>query len=134
MRADLPHPPHCPVRPSFSCGGRAAGLPAIRSHLRCQPAALPPTSGNHPRTPRRPRTPTCRSPHDGGSGLPVSNWAKSSDSASSSGGCIEWSPSAAALGTVPVRDPKAPEGPTLTVTGGAWRSFVGAVRKGALAN
>ncbi|MFR9723759.1 DUF397 domain-containing protein [Streptomyces sp. MS19] len=64
----------------------------------------------------------------------IRNWTSSSYSSSSGGTCIEWSPSAAALGTVPVRDSKTPHGPTLTVTDHAWRSFVGAVRTGELAD
>ncbi|MEV1009171.1 DUF397 domain-containing protein [Streptomyces sp. NPDC049881] len=64
----------------------------------------------------------------------IRDWTKSSYSASSTGGCVEWSPSAAALGTVPVRDSKAPEGPTLTVAGRAWRSFIAAVRNSELAD
>ncbi|MFI7276106.1 DUF397 domain-containing protein [Streptomyces sp. NPDC049879] len=64
----------------------------------------------------------------------IRDWTRSSYSTSSGGSCVEWSPSAATLGTVPVRVSKTPEGPTLTVAGGAWRSFVGAVRDSELAN
>ncbi|MFI7276105.1 DUF397 domain-containing protein [Streptomyces sp. NPDC049879] len=64
----------------------------------------------------------------------VHDWTSSSYCSSTGGTCIEWSPSTAAQGTVPVRDSKAPEGPTLVVTGGAWRSFVGAVRDSELAD
>lgn len=51
-------------------------------------------------------------------------WVKSSYSAGE-GQCIEWAPTAAAsTGIVPVRDSKAPEGPSLAVSRAAWRDLV----------
>ncbi|MEE1788543.1 DUF397 domain-containing protein [Streptomyces sp. SP17BM10] len=54
-------------------------------------------------------------------------WFKSSYS-SNGGNCIEVS--VTAVRTVPVRDSKDPEGPTLAFPVEAWNSFVTAVRGG----
>jgi len=52
-------------------------------------------------------------------------WVASSYSGNGGGNCLEWQPSTAATsGVVPVRDSKTPEGPALTLTSGAWSSFV----------
>ncbi len=54
-------------------------------------------------------------------------WIKSSYSGNG-GACVEWAPgSAAATGTVPVRDSKDPEGPALAFPTTGWRAFVAAV-------
>ncbi|MFG3116811.1 DUF397 domain-containing protein [Streptomyces sp. NPDC048197] len=56
-------------------------------------------------------------------------WVKSSYSTSDGGNCLEWSPDhARAHGEVPVRDSKAPDGPSLTFAPAAWVAFVSAVR------
>ncbi|MFC4501779.1 MULTISPECIES: DUF397 domain-containing protein [Streptomyces] len=56
---------------------------------------------------------------------PGESWAKSSYSGGEGGQCLEWLPSsAAASGVVPVRDSKAPAAGTISVTAGAWSSFV----------
>ncbi|MQY15872.1 hypothetical protein SRB5_60640 [Streptomyces sp. RB5] len=57
-------------------------------------------------------------------------WIKSSYSSNGGGACVEWAPSRAASGIVPVRDSKDPEGPALTFEPAAWSSFVAAVRRG----
>ncbi len=49
------------------------------------------------------------------------------------GNCVEWAPSAATHGTVPVRDSKNPDGPTLAFVTQAWAAFVNAVRLGEFA-
>ncbi|MFI1095089.1 DUF397 domain-containing protein [Streptomyces sp. NPDC020917] len=61
-------------------------------------------------------------------------WRKSSYSGGEQGdACVEVGFGASgALGTVPVRDSKAPEGPVLTFTPAAWTDFLTAVREGAL--
>ncbi|WP_217196998.1 DUF397 domain-containing protein [Streptomyces buecherae] len=60
-------------------------------------------------------------------------WIKSSYSNGGGGNCVEWAPSAAAHGTVPVRDSKNPDGPTLTFDTQAWAAFVNAVQRGEFA-
>jgi hypothetical protein len=55
-------------------------------------------------------------------------WVKSSYSEGNGGNCVEVAPGFAGL--VPVRDSKDPEGPALTFSASAWRSFVGALREG----
>ncbi|MBW1604412.1 DUF397 domain-containing protein [Streptomyces sp. JJ66] len=57
-------------------------------------------------------------------------WVKSTYSNGGGGGCVEWAPSAAATGAVPVRDSKEPTGPVLTFPRTGWTAFVGAVRCG----
>ncbi|GGX56738.1 DUF397 domain-containing protein [Streptomyces noursei] len=62
--------------------------------------------------------------------LPLT-WFKSSYSGSG-GSCIEVATNiASACGVVPVRDSKAPEGPTLTVSTKSFSAFVAAVKNGA---
>ncbi|QKW51029.1 DUF397 domain-containing protein [Streptomyces buecherae] len=60
-------------------------------------------------------------------------WVKSSYSNGDGGNCVEWAPSAATHGTVPVRDSKNPDGPTLTFDTQAWAAFVNAVQRGEFA-
>ncbi|MDX3233236.1 DUF397 domain-containing protein [Streptomyces sp. ME19-01-6] len=57
-------------------------------------------------------------------------WIKSSYSSSSGGECVEFSPTFAASGVVPVRDSKTPQGPAVVVPADAWSSFVSAVKRG----
>ncbi|MFU9038821.1 MULTISPECIES: DUF397 domain-containing protein [Streptomyces] len=58
-------------------------------------------------------------------------WVKSSYSSQDGGDCLEWSPGyARAHGGVPVRDSKAPDGPSLTFAPAAWVAFVSVVRNG----
>lgn len=59
-------------------------------------------------------------------------WVKSSYSNGGGGACVEWAPSAAHTGTVPVRDSKDPHGPTLLLPAAGWTSFIAAVRDGEL--
>lgn len=59
-------------------------------------------------------------------------WAKSSYSNSNGGGCVEWAPSVAATGTVPVRDSKQTSGPVLSFGAGAFATFVDAVKRDGL--
>ncbi|BBA99800.1 hypothetical protein RVR_6579 [Actinacidiphila reveromycinica] len=59
-------------------------------------------------------------------------WVKSSYSGGEGGNCLEWAPTLASRGTVPVRDSKDPHGPALTFTPSAWTAFVTAVRSGEL--
>lgn len=56
---------------------------------------------------------------------PGSQWVKSSYSGGEGGQCLEWAPSLTSTGVVPVRDSKAPQGPSLTLTPEAWKAFVG---------
>ncbi|MFI5877511.1 DUF397 domain-containing protein [Streptomyces sp. NPDC051445] len=51
-------------------------------------------------------------------------WVKSSYSGNGGGNCVEWCPSMAVSGVVPVRDSKDPEAGTLAVSPLAWSSFV----------
>jgi hypothetical protein len=62
--------------------------------------------------------------------LTQAHWVKSSYSNGGGGSCVEWAPSYAASGVVPVRDSKVPEGPALVFPVGAWRAFVDTVRGG----
>lgn len=57
-------------------------------------------------------------------------WRRSSYSNSDGGQCVEISDDLAAV--VPVRDSKAPHGPTLTFPADDWSSFVAAVKNGRL--
>ncbi|MFD8546654.1 DUF397 domain-containing protein [Streptomyces sp. NPDC059649] len=60
-------------------------------------------------------------------------WAKSSYRTSDGGNCLEWSPAhARAHGEVPVRDSKAPDGPSLPFGPAAGAAFVFGVRDGEL--
>ena len=66
-------------------------------------------------------------------GIPETRWVKSSYSGNGGGSCVEWAPDCiASVGTVPVRDSKDPEGPTLQFDLAAWRAFVSAVKTGEL--
>ncbi|MGW3040834.1 DUF397 domain-containing protein [Kitasatospora sp. NPDC001159] len=56
-------------------------------------------------------------------------WFKSSYS-SNGGECVEVAGNQLAEGSVPIRDSKNPEGPSLVVTVDAWSAFVSAVRCG----
>jgi Domain of unknown function (DUF397) len=55
-------------------------------------------------------------------------WRKSSYSGGNGGQCVEVARNLP--GVVAVRDSKNPDGPSLTVTPGQWRAFVGGVRRG----
>ena len=57
-------------------------------------------------------------------------WVKSSYSGNGGGSCIEWAPSYATTGLIPVRDSKDPEGPVLAFSPGHWRTFAGRVKAG----
>lgn len=50
-------------------------------------------------------------------------WVKSSYSGNGGGNCLEWMPSAADSGIVPVRDSKVPTGPALILSDTAWGVF-----------
>jgi hypothetical protein len=56
-------------------------------------------------------------------------WAKSSYSGDGGANCVEWAPTYAPTGIVPVRDSKVSDGPALTFVPSAWSSFVTAVRQ-----
>lgn len=56
--------------------------------------------------------------------LAAVRWVKSSYSSPEGGNCLEWAPSAISAGMVPVRDSKAPEGPSLSLSPSAWSAFV----------
>ncbi|MBC3985322.1 DUF397 domain-containing protein [Streptomyces sp. AC536] len=64
--------------------------------------------------------------------LSTATWCKSSYSGGSNGDCVEWAPSVAPSGVVPVRDSKDPGGPALHFDVVAWSAFVEAVRRGEL--
>ncbi|XMN06985.1 DUF397 domain-containing protein [Streptomyces griseobrunneus] len=51
-------------------------------------------------------------------------WVKSSYSNQDGGNCIEWAPSVAVTGIVPVRDSKTPDGPSLALSRAAWSGLV----------
>lgn len=77
-----------------------------------------------------------KSSYSGGSGgdcLEVCDsyapWRKSSYSGGAQADCLEVGTTAAA---VPVRDSKDPHGPAVVFGGGAWASFVSAVKEGPL--
>ncbi|MFJ8308331.1 MULTISPECIES: DUF397 domain-containing protein [unclassified Streptomyces] len=57
-------------------------------------------------------------------------WRKSTYSGESGGECLEFSDSCSAC--IPVRDSKNATGPAVVFGPGAWTSFVGAVKSGAL--
>jgi hypothetical protein len=59
-------------------------------------------------------------------------WVRSSYSGSNGGQCLEFSPSFAGSGVVPVRDSKNPNGPALVLPADGWSSFVAAVQCGEL--
>ncbi|MFE6775394.1 DUF397 domain-containing protein [Streptomyces sp. NPDC057702] len=60
---------------------------------------------------------------------PAPRWTKSSHS-DNGGNCVEVAPNLTAYDTVPVRDSKDPDGPTLTFDTSAWSAFVAGVRAG----
>ncbi|MEU9795555.1 DUF397 domain-containing protein [Streptomyces sparsogenes] len=62
--------------------------------------------------------------------LTVAAWIKSSYSTSSGGECVEFSPTFAPSGVIPVRDSKTPQGPAIAFPTTAWSSFVSAVKHG----
>lgn len=51
-------------------------------------------------------------------------WVKSSYSGNGGGNCVEWAPSVAATGVVPVRDSKDTSLAPLAVSTSAWETFV----------
>ncbi|MCX4591006.1 DUF397 domain-containing protein [Streptomyces sp. NBC_01549] len=55
-------------------------------------------------------------------------WRKSSYSDGGDNNCVEVADGYPGL--VPVRDSKAPQGPALVLSAGAWAPFVGAVKNG----
>jgi hypothetical protein len=55
-------------------------------------------------------------------------WIKSSYSQGDGGQCVEFSPSFARSGLIPVRDSKNPGGPALLLPASGWSSFVSAVK------
>ncbi|MFE2725688.1 DUF397 domain-containing protein [Kitasatospora sp. NPDC059327] len=57
-------------------------------------------------------------------------WRKSTFSGGEGGNCVEVA--YGDPGAVPVRDSKDPQGPALTFTADAWRSFLAALRTGDL--
>jgi hypothetical protein len=59
-------------------------------------------------------------------------WVRSSYSDASGGDCVEFSPSLAPSGVVPVRDSKAPDGPALVFAADGWAGFVSALKRGEL--
>ncbi|MFE0376465.1 DUF397 domain-containing protein [Streptomyces inhibens] len=62
--------------------------------------------------------------------LGAANWRKSSYSNGDGADCIEVTDDFPGL--VPVRDSKAPEGPALVISAGAWNSFITAVKANSL--
>ncbi|MFE6775393.1 DUF397 domain-containing protein [Streptomyces sp. NPDC057702] len=62
---------------------------------------------------------------------PTPRWSKSSHS-DNGGACVEFAPNLAVYGTVPVRDSKDPDGPTLAFEPTAWQAFVTSVKTGDL--
>ncbi|MFI9233511.1 DUF397 domain-containing protein [Streptomyces rimosus] len=56
-------------------------------------------------------------------------WVKSSYSNPDGGNCLEWSPtSGIAIGSVPVRDSKTPQGPILTFPAHSFAIFIAGVK------
>ncbi|MFE7134346.1 DUF397 domain-containing protein [Streptomyces sp. NPDC057638] len=56
-------------------------------------------------------------------------WVKSSYSANGGANCLEWAPSVALSGRVPVRDSKSPQGPVLHFPAGQWVGFVSFIKR-----
>ncbi|WP_335936728.1 DUF397 domain-containing protein [Streptomyces sp. PTD5-9] len=56
-------------------------------------------------------------------------WRKSSYSGPANGECLEV---ADGYATVPIRDSKTPNGPTLVLSANGWTAFVSAVKNGSL--
>ena len=63
---------------------------------------------------------------------PEPQWIKSSYSGANGGQCLEWAPSVASTGAVPVRDSKHVDGPVITFGTDAFAAFVGGVRNGSI--
>ncbi|WP_016906038.1 DUF397 domain-containing protein [Streptomyces xiaopingdaonensis] len=63
-------------------------------------------------------------------GVTQADWVKSSYSGNGGGSCVEWSPSSALHGTVPVRDSKQPGLRPLTFSTQTWTAFTSALRHG----
>ncbi|NSC24899.1 DUF397 domain-containing protein [Streptomyces albus subsp. chlorinus] len=59
------------------------------------------------------------------------SWLKSSYSGGDGGQCLEWAPSEARKGTVPVRDSKDTERAPLAFSTHAWSAFVAATKHSA---
>ncbi|MFE6175388.1 DUF397 domain-containing protein [Streptomyces sp. NPDC056464] len=57
-------------------------------------------------------------------------WFKSSYSDSSGGACVEVAPCPHPTPTIHIRDSKNPDGPNLTVSGGAWAAFTSGLPQG----
>ncbi|MFI2236985.1 DUF397 domain-containing protein [Streptomyces chrestomyceticus] len=58
-------------------------------------------------------------------------WVKSSYSSQDGGNCLEWCPATVIpSGSVPVRDSKTPDGPTLTIPSTAFAEFIAGVKAG----
>jgi hypothetical protein len=60
----------------------------------------------------------------------VAEWVKSSYSGGDGGQCVEFSPTFAASGVIPVRDSKTPNGPALVFPADDWTAFVTAIGRG----
>ncbi|KNB53392.1 DUF397 domain-containing protein [Streptomyces caatingaensis] len=56
--------------------------------------------------------------------LTEADWVKSSYSSGEGGMCLEWAPGLAEHGTIPIRDSKRPQGPSLTFSSSPWHSFI----------
>ncbi|GAA0389062.1 DUF397 domain-containing protein [Streptomyces luteireticuli] len=57
-------------------------------------------------------------------------WVKSSYSSGQGGQCVEWAPARAAYGSIPIRDSKRPQGPSLAFSSASWHSFVTEINAG----
>lgn len=64
--------------------------------------------------------------------LTTPQWVASSYSGNGGMNCVQWAPSVAVGGSVPVRDSKVTDGPTLTFGAGAWSAFVGMAKNAAV--
>lgn len=64
--------------------------------------------------------------------LSCAEWVKSSYSNGDGGGCVEWAPTFADTGIIPVRDSKDPSGPALVFPAETWTAFVTGVQSGEL--
>ncbi|MFE4670687.1 DUF397 domain-containing protein [Streptomyces sp. NPDC056716] len=60
--------------------------------------------------------------------FPQENWIKSSHSDPNGGECVEWAPSFASSGAVPLRDSKCVDGPILTLSPEAFAGLVALAR------
>jgi hypothetical protein len=66
-----------------------------------------------------------RSSNNQGNCVEVAAWRKSSRSSNNQGACVEIAP---LPGVVAVRDSKNPDGPALTFTHAAWRTFTNTLK------